>query len=110
MNAPDLAAWLPAVLAVAAWPIVVVLVVVVVLVLAPPGQQAAVLAGVADLVRAVRSRPGGVGEGQDGTGPGRATVITDAAGAPQDPTAADQSGADLLDDRAGAGIGRDGQL
>lgn len=68
MNGPDLGAWLPAVLAVAAWPIVVVLVVVCVLVLAPPGQQAAVLAGVADLVRAVRGRPAGVGVDQDGSG------------------------------------------
>ena len=58
MNGPDLLQWLPAVLTLIAWPAVVVLIVVCVLVLTPPGQQAAVLAGVADLVRAARSRSG----------------------------------------------------
>lgn len=58
MSVVDLAQWLPAVLALAAWPASVVLVVLAVLVLAPRKRQAAVLASVAELVRAARARPG----------------------------------------------------
>lgn len=57
MNVVDLGQWLPAVLAVAAWPASVVLVVLAVLVLAPRQRQAVVLASAAELVRAARARP-----------------------------------------------------
>lgn len=58
MSVVDLAQWLPAMLAVTAWPVSVVLVVLAVLVLAPRKRQGAVLASVAELVRAARARPG----------------------------------------------------
>lgn len=52
--------WWPAVVAVAAWPAGIVVIVVAVLLLAPRDRQAAVLTGIAELVRAVRSSPAAV--------------------------------------------------
>jgi hypothetical protein len=75
-------AWLPAVLAVAAWPIVIVLIVFGVLVLVPREHQAAVFTGIAELVRAARSSPIPDGTGQRGD--------TGAAAALDDPVASSE--------------------
>lgn len=50
-----IAQWLPAVIAVAAWPVGIVVMVLGVL-LVPRGQQVAVLAGIAEVIRAARAR------------------------------------------------------
>jgi len=51
-----IAQWLPAVIAVAAWPVGIMLMVLGVLLLVPRGQQVAVLAGIAEVIRAARAR------------------------------------------------------
>jgi hypothetical protein len=51
-----IAQWLPAVIAVAAWPVGIVVMVLGVLLLVPRGQQVAVLAGIAEVIRAARAR------------------------------------------------------
>ena len=56
MSGVELGQWMPAVLAVAAWPAGIVVIVLGVLLLAPRQQQAAVLSSVADVVRAARAR------------------------------------------------------
>jgi len=48
--------WLPVVLAVAAWPAAVAVMVLAVVTLVPSAQQAAVLAGIAEILRAVRGK------------------------------------------------------
>lgn len=56
MNADSVGQWLPAIIGLAAWPLGVLVIVVVVVAAVPAEHQPKVLAGIAELVRAVRSR------------------------------------------------------